>query len=80
MVQKIYSVTMKITQNFVTLDIKAKQNFTLQFMRKKICAWDDFYFTLIFRIKILKQWYLRNFTLLSKNPILQSNFTLQFVL
>jgi hypothetical protein len=71
---------MKITQNFVTLEMKDKQNFTLQIIHIKICAWDDFYFTLIFRIKFLKQRYLRKFTLLSKNPILQSNFTLQFAL
>ncbi len=46
----------------------------------EICAWDDFYFTLIFSVKLLKQWDLKNLLFWVKNPILLSNFTLQIVL
>ncbi len=64
--------------HFVAQGIKALNDFILQFI--KIFAWDGFYFTLIFRIKILQQRDFENLLFWVNNPILQSNLMLQYVL
>jgi hypothetical protein len=59
--QKIIRVTLQITLHFVALDIKAYNNYTTAiYAILEICARDDFYFTLVSRIKFLLQWDFEN--------------------